>query len=169
MNNYLDWLILLLLVISAIQGLWTGFIKALFSLAGWVVGILLAGRFYVPIAEGIFRSEGTPARVAAFAIVLIIVLIVANMIGNLAHKGLSWLGLGLLNRAAGGLFSLVAGALGIAALLALVAKYPFLGLNEVIAGSSLAKLLLDRTPWVLSLLPAEFGSLRSFFHIPVPR
>ena len=39
----------------------------------------------------------------------------------------------------------------------------FLGPGDAISGSALARLLLDSFPVVLTLLPAEFDSVRSFF------
>jgi len=68
--------------------------------------------------------------------------------------------LGWLNRLGGAVFGLVIGALGCSALLAMWAQFFGAG---VLVHSGLARLLLDRFPTVLALLPAQFDAIRGFF------
>ncbi len=49
--NWLDIVILVVVVIPVFLGLRIGIIKAVLSLTGLIVGIILAGQFYEPLSE----------------------------------------------------------------------------------------------------------------------
>ena len=160
--NWLDYVILVILVISVLGGLATGLIKAVLSLAGLIVGIILAGRFY-PVLAGPISSlltEGV-AKVVAFIIILAVVGAIAVILGNILTKVVSGALLGWLNRLLGGVLGLIMGGITVAAFLAIWVK--FLGIAGAISDSSLASFLLDKFPVVLALLPEEFDAVRRFF------
>jgi len=160
--NWLNMVILVVAVIPAFLGLKIGIIKAVLSLAGLIVGIILAGHYYIPLSEQLsFIPQTGMAEVGAFAIILIGVMVIASVLARLLKWATSIVMLGWVNRLGGAIFGLVLGALLCSALLATWVK--FLGIAEVISESSLAVILLDRFPAVLALLPEEFGSIRSFF------
>ena len=160
--NWLDIIILVLIVIATLVGLKIGIIKAVLSLLGVIVGVILAGRYYVALAgELTFISQDSLARIAAFAIILIVVMIIAALLAALLKWFVSALMLGWVNRLGGAVFGFVLGFVFCGALLAIWVK--FLGVAGAIAESSLAILLLDNFPVVLALLPDEFDAVRSFF------
>ncbi|MEE9202782.1 MAG: CvpA family protein [Dehalococcoidia bacterium] len=161
--NWLDIALLVILGLATLWGLRRGLIGVVVPLVGLVVGIVLAGIFYTPIAEGIFSSEAAIARVAAFLIVLIAVMVVASMVSKVLTGMLSLVMLGWANRLAGGALGLVLSGVLLGAVLALVASFPVVGLDSAVRGSALAALLVERFPLVLALLPEEFDLLRSFF------
>lgn len=159
--NLLDIVIIVILAISVLTGLRIGLIKAVLSLAGLIVGVILAGRYYVPLSEHLaFISQAGVAKVVAFAIILIGVMVIAGVIAGLLKWTASVMMLGWVNRLGGAIFCLVLGAIFCGALLAIWVK--FLGAGAI-AGSGLATVLLDRFPLVLALLPSEFDAVRSFF------
>ena len=158
--NWLDFVIIAAVAIPTFIGLKTGLIKAVLSLAGLIVGVILAGCFYVPLSEQLtFIPQATVAKVVAFAIILIGVMIIAGVLAMVLKWITSVIMLGWVNRIGGAVFGLVLGAILCGAVLALWIK--FFGAGEVITNSSLAA-ILSRFP-VLSLLPGEFDSIRSFF------
>ncbi len=160
--NWLDIVILVVVVISLSLGLRIGIIKAVLSLAGLIVGIILAGRYYAPLSEQLsFITQEGVAEVVAFAIILIGVMVIAGVLAKLLKWAASTVMLGWVNRLGGAVFGLVLGALLCGALLATWVK--FLGIAGVISESTLAVILLDRFPAVLVLLPEEFNAIRSFF------
>ncbi len=160
--NWLDLIIIVLLAISTLMGLRTGIIKTVLSLAGVIVGVILAGRFYLVLSEQLtFIPQENVARIAAFAIILIGIMLVAGILASVLKWLTSIVMLGWVNRLGGALFGLVMGAIVCSALLAIWAK--FLGSEGTINESGLAILLLDRFPMVLALLPEEFDAVRSFF------
>ena len=160
--NWLDIIILILVVVATVIGLKIGLIKALLSLAGVVVGVILAGRYYSGVAEHLtFISQPSIAKIAAFAIILIVVMIIAAVLASLIKWAISAMMLGWVNRLGGAVFGLVLGMIFCGALLTIWVKY--VGISGLVHESALADLLLNSFPLVLALLPAEFDSIRSFF------
>ena len=160
--SWLDIVLIVVIVFSTFLGLRTGIIKAVLSLAGVIVGVILAGRYYVLLADQLpfITSEGV-AKIVAFAIILIGVMVVAVVLASLLKWAASAMMLGWVNHLGGAIFGLVLGAVLCGALLAIWVK--FLGIQSAIAESGLAMILLDRFPLVLALLPDEFDTIRSFF------
>ncbi len=160
--NWLDIVLTVILIVAIAGGLKTGLIKAALSLAGLIVGVILAGRFYVPLSELLsFIPQAGVAKVVAFAIILVGIMVIASV----AALFLKWVAsvtmLGWVNRLGGAIFGLLLGAIFCSALLATWIK--FFGTGGVISESALAVILIDRFPAVLALLPEEFDVIRSFF------
>ena len=152
--NWLDILILVLLAIAAIVGLKMGIIKAILSIVGLVVGVILAVRYYVPLAERLtFIESDTGAKIAAFAIILVGILIVVRLIAWGLTRVASALMLAWVNRIAGAILCMAIVALVISAFMALGIR--LFGTAEVINDSPLAKGLLYFFPWVLSMIPQD--------------
>jgi len=161
--NWLDIVILVVLVIAAFMGLRMGLIKAVLLLAGIIVGVVLAGHYAGPLGERLtFISSAGVAKGIAFAVIMLAVLAVAAIVAALLTWAAKVVMLGWINRLGGAILGLFLGALFCGALLAMWVH--FLGIAEVITDSAIATVLLDRLPMVLALLPGEFGGVRSFFH-----
>lgn len=160
--HWLDIVILIIIVIPTLIGLKVGIIKALLSVVGVVVGVILAGRYYGVLAEHLtFISQPSLAKIAAFAIILIVVMIIAAVLASLIKWFVSAVMLGWVNRLGGAIFGFVLGIIFCGALLTIWVK--FVGISGPISESALAGVLLDSFPMVLALLPAEFDSVRDFF------
>jgi len=176
--SWLDIVIIIVIAIPTILGLKTGIIKASFSLAGLILGVILAGHYYIPFSEQLSALSPGIARIVAFAIILVGVWVIAILLSGLVERAvammlLGWVNrlvgavfgsmmlLGWVNRLVGAVFGFVVGAILCSALLAIWVK--FLGIQSFIVDSALATILLDRFPMVLALLPDEFNAVRSFF------
>ena len=160
--HWLDVVIVVIVGICAFIGLRKGLIKAVLSLAGLIVGIVLAGHYYQPFSERLtFIPNETLAKIAAFLIIVIGVLILATLLARLLTWAASAIMLGWLNRLGGAISGAVLGLLLCSAILAIWAK--LFGIEGAISDSTLARLLLDYFPMVLALLPDEFNAIRSFF------
>jgi membrane protein required for colicin V production len=161
--NWLDIAILAVVAIVTFIGARAGIIKSVLSLVGLVVGVILAGRYYALLAKQLtFIPQENIAQVVAFAILLVMVMVIAGLLGVLLTRLISAVRLGWVNHLGGAIFGLALGAMLCAVLLALWGK--FWGGNEIIKESSLARILLDRFPAVLALLPDEFNAIRSLFY-----
>lgn len=160
--NWLDIAILVILAIATFTGLKRGLIKSVLSLAGLIIGIILAGRLYTYVAGLLtfIQQEGI-AEVVAFALILIVVMIIAAVLASLLKWFASIVMLGWANYLGGAVFGLILGATSTGALLTLWVN--FLGAPEVVGESGIAGILLNRFPAVLALLPSEFDAIRSFF------
>lgn len=161
--NWLDIVILVVLAIAVVTGLKMGLIKAVLLVVGIIVGVVLAGHYSGPLGERLtfISSEGV-AKVVAFAIIMLAVLAAAAIVAALLTWATSVVMLGWVNRLGGAILGLFLGALFCGALLAMWVH--FLGMAGAIADSAIAKVLLDRLPMVLGLLPAEFDGVRSYFY-----
>ena len=160
--NWLDIVIVVAVVIPTVIGLRIGMIKAALSLAGLIVGVIVAGRYYLPLSERLsFISPASVAEIAAFIIILIGIMIIAAVLARLLKWTASVIMLGWVNHLGGAVFGLVLGAILCGALLAIWVK--FLGVTEAVTESSLASILVDFFPLVLALLPDEFDAVRPFF------
>ena len=157
--HWLDIVIIVAIAITTFIGLKIGLIKAVLSLVGLIVGVVLARLFYVPLSEQLgFIPQATVAKVVAFAIIMIGVMIIAGVLAMVLKWITSVMMLGWVNRIGGAVFGLVLGAIICGAFLALWVE--IFGAGEVIANSSLAS-ILSRFPSVLGLMPGEFGSTGS--------
>ena len=161
--NWLDVVIIIVLAISTFLGLKTGIIKAVLSLAGVIIGVVLAGQYYVALADVLpfFSETSSVAEVVAFAIILVGVMVIAVVLARLLKWAASVVMLSWVNHLGGAIFGLVLGAIFCGALLAIWVKW--LGVGNTITESIVTALLVDKFPLVLALLPGEFDAVRSFF------
>ncbi|OGO19686.1 MAG: hypothetical protein A2Z15_00120 [Chloroflexi bacterium RBG_16_50_11] len=159
--NWLDILIIIGLIISLVSGIQQGLIKVLFTLAGAIIGVILAGRYSDALAEKLsFISDPGIAGIVAFIIIIVATLIVASILGIIVKKIVSAVLLGWLDKLGGAVLGVVLGAITIGALLAMYQRYQP---TDVIIDSALATFLLDKFWVVLGLLPDEFDSIRQYF------
>ena len=125
--NPLDWLLLALLLYSAVRAALNGFFREAFTLAGLVLGFPLACWYYHPLAIQLRNLITTPtfAQLVAFALVLTAITVLASLLGRVLRRGARTVGLGFADRFGGMLFGLFRGALiGTAILLAITAFLP---------------------------------------------
>ncbi len=161
--NWLDIVVIVVLAISIFLGLRTGIIKAVLSLAGLIVGVILAGLLYVPLSGQLsFIPQAGVAEVVAFAIILIGVMVIAVVLARLLKWVASVMMLNWVNHLGGAIFGLALGAIFCSALLATWVKWLSIG-STTITESIVAAVLLDKFPLILALLPDEFDAIRSFF------
>ena len=160
--SWLDLVLVVVLAVGAFLGLRMGIIKAVLSLAGLIVGVILAGRFYVPLSEQLpFIPQADVAKVVAFAIILIGVMVIAAVAARFLKWAASAVMLGWVNHLGGAVLGLVLGAIFCGALLAIWVKW--LSVGSTITESVVSAFLLEKFPLILALLPGEFDAIRSFF------
>jgi len=110
--NPVDFAILILVLLSAVQGLRTGLIRSVFSLAGLILGIIFASSHYKRFAiqlEPMVHSMAV-AETIWFCLLVAAVMILAAVAGQLIYSAFHATGLGGLDRLAGLLFGLLQGA-----------------------------------------------------------
>lgn len=160
--NWIDLVLVIAIAISALIGMKKGVIGIALTLAGLVLGVFLAGRYYILLSQYLsFISHAGLVKVAAFAIIFIGVMVIAGVLARLLGKIASAIMMGWANRIGGGVLGGILGAIFCGAFLAMWVK--FLGMTQVIAESRIAPILLNQFPRVLALLPGEFDAIRFFF------
>lgn len=136
--NALDWLILMIMMFSALLAAAQGFFFEVISLAGAVLGYLLAAWGYRRLAPWFLEYVKSPpfADLAGFLTILLSVVILAGVVARLARWVVHEAGLRWVDRALGAAFGFLRGMLIVTAgLLAITAFAP--GSKEL-AGSQLA-------------------------------
>lgn len=107
-----DWLIIAVLVLSTVLAIAQGFFLEVFSLAGVVIGFLLASWDYRLVSSHLgFINPPWAADIAGFMIIFFVIAILAGAIGRIASWGMKQAGLRWIDRALGGAFGLLRGAL----------------------------------------------------------
>jgi membrane protein required for colicin V production len=143
--NWLDILIIVVLVLLGIAGLRQGMIRTVFGIAGLIGGIVLAGRYYDELAARLFPSGAIWGNIAAYAIILLATLLVAGVIGWLIAKLVNFAALGWLDRVMGFILGVVIGGLLCAAILAIAVKF-YPGMEATISQSVIARFLVGGFP-----------------------
>jgi membrane protein required for colicin V production len=143
--NWLDIVILVVVVGLGIVGLRQGLIRTVFGIAGLIGGIFLAGRYYDEVAGRLFPSGAIWGNIAAYAIIAIATLVVAGVIGWLLAKLVNFAALGWVDKLVGFILGIVIAGLLCAAVLAIAVKY-YPGMETTINQSVIAKFLVGGFP-----------------------
>ncbi len=163
--NWLDGVILALLVWFIFTAFTAGFIREVVTIVSVVLGVVLAGLFYERLADDIrtFIDSDRAARIAAFLAIFGTTALAGHVVAMLLKETASLLMLGTFDQLAGAVFGFAKGVVIIQVLLILFATYPSLGLGQAISESSLSPLFTERAPILLQVLPAEFDAAK---HLP---
>ena len=130
--GFFDILLLVAIAAFALFGLWVGFIQALGSLFGTVLGVYLASRYYEVMAEWLMNYvgwSGNTARIVMFIVAFIIINRLVGIIFWFIGKVLNVVAklpfIAAFNRLAGVVFGAVEGIITVGFLVYLIVKYPF--------------------------------------------
>lgn len=103
--NGLDLLIVLLLAVGAWRGFRQGLVAALIGLVGWLAALYVASHYAKTLAPLLtLFSDSTTQTVAAFVVLVSVVLLMLWAVGLILRTTLQALALGLAERLAGALF-----------------------------------------------------------------
>jgi len=122
-----DWIIVAILAAAVIVGLARGFFRSVFSLGGLLLGLVLASwnywRFAALLRPLVHSIE--VANAIAFLVIALLVMVVAAVFGSLLARIFRKVGLGCLDRLAGGVFGFIEGMLFVmVCILVTVAFFP---------------------------------------------
>jgi|WetSurMetagenome_2_1015567.scaffolds.fasta_scaffold17582_3 membrane protein required for colicin V production len=106
-----DFVVIGILLLSALLGLWRGLVHELMALLGWPFALILCKLFAGDLAPLLPLKQDTARLVVAYALVFIAALIVWSVLTRLLAKLLKAVGTGWSDKLLGGLFGLVRGAM----------------------------------------------------------
>jgi membrane protein required for colicin V production len=161
--SWVDYLILGIVVLSALIGLWRGFVREAFALLTWFAAFWVALTFFKPFApffEG-HIGDASARRVVAFAILFIAVLVIGALLGKLIGMLVEKTGLSGTDRLIGILFGLARGVLLVAALV-LLGSATVLPRTAWWHRSVLIPYAKPVAVWLRQALPAEVARDMSF-------
>ena len=156
-----DWFILGFLVLSIVKAAFRGFFREAFGLVGLIVGYLVAAWQYKSVADWFAPHLKSVwlGEIAGFLLIFFAVVILAGIIGQIAHWLLKKAGLTTIDRLLGGVLGLVKGALVVA--IVLTAMAAFAPAAKWLAGSELAPYFLVGGRAAIWVAPSE---LRNRFY-----
>jgi membrane protein required for colicin V production len=157
--NLFDWLLIAVLVYSAVQAFMRGLVREIFSLAGLVAGVLIASWNYGRLASllGGLLSNHAVANAVAFLVIALGIMVAAAILGRLIHATAHAVGLGFFDRMGGAAFGLFRGCLiGVAILMAISAFLPGV---EWVKNSRLAPYFLEGAHAVSFVVPHDLKQL----------
>lgn len=106
-----DIILFIILAAAMVMGFIKGFCAQLGSIAGVVIGIIMCRLFGDNVQRLLFGGEsGMGYTIAAYAILFIVVYLLCFLVARLFSSTLSALHLGIINRVAGAVFSLIVAA-----------------------------------------------------------
>ncbi len=150
-----DWIILAVLLLSVALAVAQGFLYAVFSLAGVVVGYLAAAWQYPRVAAWYvpYVKSAWAANAAGFLTIFLVVVLLAGVVGRIARASANAAGLRWFDRVLGGAFGLLRGLLMVTVVLvALAAWTPE---SQWMARSRLAPYMLIAGRAAVWLAPSE--------------
>lgn len=121
--NYIDIILVILLILAAVSGFKKGLVAELASLAALVLGIWGAFEFSDITADFLtenFHMGSKYLGVISFIVTFIVIVILVQIIGSVVHKLVEAAMLGFLNRLAGMVFGILKSALILSVLLVIL-------------------------------------------------
>lgn len=123
--HFADGIILAIIAISMLFGVFRGFVREAFSLAGWVAAYVVARVFHAPLENLLTDVITTPSlRMAvAWGGLFVTTLLLASIAGYMARSLMEAAGIRSIDRFFGAIFGLVRGLILVLALLVMTAPF----------------------------------------------
>ncbi len=153
----LDWAIVAIFLVSWITAFMNGFLVEVFSIAGWLAGIAVAGMYFMQVERWLlpFVHSRPAAEAASFLAIVIGVVIVAGIVGRALRWLLQRVGLGWADRLLGLLVGAVKGSLAVT-VIAMVAT-AFFPHAEWVSNSRLLPYFAGSARVGSDLVPGQLG------------
>ena len=159
--NWLDVVVVVLVLGLGIMGWLQGVIRLGFTFAGGILAVALAGLFFDDLAPAIPISNDGAAELAAFGGIIVVVLVLALIAAGALKAMLKAALLGWVDNSAGAFVGALLGALAGTAFVSAAGVVPSDSARRAVEESLLAKPLVDTFGFVLALLPEEFERVKS--------
>lgn len=155
---WVDYLILGIVLVSAIIGLFRGFFREIISLLAWILAFGVAIYFSEPVSGLLEGSIDTPSlrKAVAGTVLFVLVLLLGGIANFLIGRLISSSGLAGTDRSIGGIFGLVRGAVLVIILMLLAALTP-MPQDPWWAESKFIPHLQPYAIWVKDRLPTEIA------------
>jgi membrane protein required for colicin V production len=165
--NWIDLIIIVLLILAFFKGFTDGFVKEVASLLALILGIWGAIRFSSFTADKLydwFDMTGQYVGIISFLVTFIVIVIVIHFIGTLADKMIDAVSLGFLNKILGMVFGVLKSVLILSVFFTILnsidARHPFLP-REKINESRFYMPISDIAPAIFPILGE--GNARNAF------
>ncbi|EXJ14684.1 CvpA family protein [Imhoffiella purpurea] len=154
--NWVDYLIISIIVVSALVGVARGLIREVLALGVWILALLVAWLFHRDVADLLIPYLSQPAlrMLVAFAVLVVVILFLGAILGAILVALVDRAGLNGVDRFLGLGFGAARGVLIVAMAVFLAALTP-LPSDPVWAESSLLGDFQDMADWLLERVPED--------------
>ena len=154
--SWLDLVILVIIVLSALISLVRGFVKESISLLTWIVAGVLAFRYFSPLAVMLepYIAAPTLRNVASFGILFVSTLVVGAIVNFIFTQLVTKTGLSGTDRALGVVFGAARGVL-IVAMVVLLASLTPMPEAEWWRDSASVGFFQQLAEWIRGVIPAD--------------
>lgn len=156
---WVDYVMLGIVLLSAVVSVLRGFVREALSLAGWVIAIWVGLSFADDLAPYLAQYISVPSvrMMAAFALLFVAALLVTALVNYLAVQLVEKTGITGTDRMLGVIFGIARGV-AIVAILVLLAGATALPKDPWWSQSMLMHHFQDIAIWIRGFLPVEFAS-----------
>ena len=157
--SWVDLIIVVIVIISALISLVRGFVKESISLASWILAGFIALRYFAPLAELLepYIESPTIRTGSAFAILFVTSLIIGAIINFMASQAVTKTGLTGTDRSLGVVFGAARGLL-IVTMLVLLAGLTPMPSEPWWDDSAMIEFFSDMANWIKDILPQDIAS-----------
>ncbi len=157
--SWVDLIIIVIIIISALISLVRGFVKESLSLASWILAGFIALRYFTPLADLLepYIESPTIRTATGFAILFVSSLIVGAIINYMASQAVTKTGLTGTDKSLGVVFGVARGLL-IVTLLVLLAGLTPMPSEPWWNDSAMIEFFSDMANWIKDILPQDVAS-----------
>lgn len=156
--SWVDLIIVVIIVVSALISVVRGFVKESISLASWILAGFIGLRYFAPLADLLEPYVESPTiRVgSAFAILFITTLIVGAIVNFMASQAVSKTGLSGTDKSLGVVFGAARGLL-IVTMLVLLAGLTPMPTEPWWNESAMIEFFTEMANWIKDILPQDIA------------
>ena len=164
--NWVDIMVLVLVLGMGFMGWRNGVIRWAFTLVGGIIGVILAGQLYKTLAPAVpFGDSDAVKQLVAFGVIFVAVMIGAWIAARIVKATLKVLLLGWVDSVAGLALGVAAGAVAATAIISVMGSLPVGRVQDAVNGSTLAEPLSENLGFVRSFLPEEFDQIQQLWDL----
>ena len=164
--NWVDIMVLVLVLGAGFMGWRNGVIRWAFTLIGGIFGVILAGQLYKTLAPAVpFGDSDAVKQLVAFGVIFVAVMVGAWIAARIVKATLKVLLLGWVDSVAGLALGVAAGAVAATAIISVMGSLPVGRVQDAVNGSTLAEPLSENLGFVRSFLPEEFDQIQQLWDL----
>lgn len=155
---WIDYILLAIILVSALLSLWRGFVREALSLASWVAALWVALLFFHDLADWLARWIETPSvrDAVGFGVLFVVTVLIGGLVSYLAGQLVAKTGLTSTDRALGVIFGIARGIV-IVAVLVLLAGLTAIPQDPWWQESLLLEHFQEMAVWLKSFLPEDIA------------
>jgi uncharacterized membrane protein required for colicin V production len=156
--NWLDAAILAIVLWFTFSAFQAGFIRETVTVVAAILGVVLAGLFYIDLANDVllFIDNEQLARIVAFGVLFASTALAGQILALMLKPAVDFFQLGVFDQLAGAGFGFAKAFVFVEVFLIVFITYPKWGLDRTIDQSFIGSMMIRNTPVLAKVLPDEF-------------